>query len=755
MKNKLSRYTFYLILMLALILPINSSPSLPTAYAATLTVNDTGDGADAVPGDGVCETAPGNSTCTLRAAIMEANALPGADTINLGSNTYTLNVGGAGDDSAATGDLDIISTGGNITIVGAGPGATIIDNTTNDRVFHIIGANVEFRDLTIQGGNINPGSGGGIYNQVGSVTLRNTVVRDNSASLNGGGIFNQFGTVNILENSQIGAAGFPNTAQRGGGIYTQYSSAQGTNVVNIDSSTVAANTASATPDGGGGIYAVDDGDLTITDSTISSNQATNGAGGGIFARNTVATPATSFTMTDTTVSNNSSASGGAGIHLQDIDSPAISGGAITGNTSSGGTGGLHVEAALNNNSISLSVTGTTIDGNTGAASGAGGVANLVTGTNSDSELILTSAVVDGNTAPLVGGVYNGTNGTLTLQTTTISNNDGTGASSNGGVFNDSGTANVTDTTISGNTATFGGGGIHSNGGTLTVTTSTINGNSVSGGGAIGGGGIAITGGTADIINSTVSGNTTTASGGGIYNDTGDIAIDSATVAFNQANSGNGGGIFNTADAGSTIDFGNTILSNNTAATGPDCANTAPGTLVSLDYNIIQDETACTITGTTTNNQNVDPQLDPLGSNGGPTDTHRLQPTSAAIDQGNCPALANDQRGLTRPVDIGTITDGPAGFCDIGAYEVQSLTDALIGDFVGDDTDGDGNQDPGESGIAGVTVNLLDPSDTLLDTTTTLADGSYSFTVANGTYRIQFVLPGGYVFSPQDQGGDDT
>jgi CSLREA domain-containing protein len=51
------------------------------ASAATFTVNSTGDGADAAPGNGVCQTAtPGE--CTLRAAIQEANATPAADTIN-------------------------------------------------------------------------------------------------------------------------------------------------------------------------------------------------------------------------------------------------------------------------------------------------------------------------------------------------------------------------------------------------------------------------------------------------------------------------------------------------------------------------------------------------------------------------------------------------------------------------------------------------------------------------------------------------
>jgi CSLREA domain-containing protein len=52
----------------------------PTAHASTtFTVNSAGDGADSNAGDGVCNDGAGN--CTLRAAIQEANATPGTDTI--------------------------------------------------------------------------------------------------------------------------------------------------------------------------------------------------------------------------------------------------------------------------------------------------------------------------------------------------------------------------------------------------------------------------------------------------------------------------------------------------------------------------------------------------------------------------------------------------------------------------------------------------------------------------------------------------
>jgi hypothetical protein len=45
--------------------------------------------------------------CTLRGAVIKANANGGADTITLQGLTSTLSISGAGEDAAATGDLDI------------------------------------------------------------------------------------------------------------------------------------------------------------------------------------------------------------------------------------------------------------------------------------------------------------------------------------------------------------------------------------------------------------------------------------------------------------------------------------------------------------------------------------------------------------------------------------------------------------------------------------------------------------------------
>ncbi len=47
--------------------------------ASPIVVNSAADFPDASPYDGKCETAPGNGVCTLRAAIEQAEALPGAE----------------------------------------------------------------------------------------------------------------------------------------------------------------------------------------------------------------------------------------------------------------------------------------------------------------------------------------------------------------------------------------------------------------------------------------------------------------------------------------------------------------------------------------------------------------------------------------------------------------------------------------------------------------------------------------------------
>ncbi len=80
----------------------------------------------------------------------------------------------------------------------------------------------------------------------------------------------------------------------------------------------------------------------------------------------------------------------------------------------------------------------------------------------------------------------------------------------------------------------------------------------------------------------------------------------------------------------------------------------------------------------------------------------------------------------------------------------------IGDYVWWDVDVDGVQDADETGIADVTVNLYDSTNTLIRTTQTAPSGYYIFTnLPAGSYYVEFEQPAGYDFTLQDQGSDDT
>ena len=79
--------------------------------------------------------------------------------------------------------------------------------------------------------------------------------------------------------------------------------------------------------------------------------------------------------------------------------------------------------------------------------------------------------------------------------------------------------------------------------------------------------------------------------------------------------------------------------------------------------------------------------------------------------------------------------------------------AALGDLVWLDSNGNGVQDAGEPGVAGVVVELLQGS-TVIANTTTSSSGLYSFTdLTPGTYSVVFHAPSGYSFSPALQGSN--
>jgi CSLREA domain-containing protein len=132
--------------------------SLAGAAGLDLLVNDTSDSLDSNPGDGECRTSAG--TCTLRAAIQEANASPGPDAIRVPSGTYELAIPPLNQNDITTGDLDITDS---LAIEGAGAGSTIVDGGTPtagapprvhglDRLFEVLAdaGTVTFSGLTFR-----------------------------------------------------------------------------------------------------------------------------------------------------------------------------------------------------------------------------------------------------------------------------------------------------------------------------------------------------------------------------------------------------------------------------------------------------------------------------------------------------------------------------------------------------------------------------------------------------------------------------
>lgn len=189
-----------------------------------------------------------------------------------------------------------------------------------------------------------------------------------------------------------------------------------------------------------------------------------------------------------------------------------------------------------------------------------------------------------------------------------------------------------------------------------------------------GGGIYNNSGSVQLCNVTVSGNAAGrggngapfgdgGSGGGVFNAYGSVEVSHSAVCDNNAGTsgdgagatdGTGGGL---ASLNAGLQAHHTIVASNQAATALDCS----GTLQSAGYNLIENTNDCTVTGTASGNiYGQDPLFAPLSKNGGPTRTHALLPGSPCIDAGNSeftPQPDMDQRGWPR-VDGGRIDIGP-------------------------------------------------------------------------------------------------
>lgn len=205
------------------------------------------------------------------------------------------------------------------------------------------------------------------------------------------------------------------------------------------------------------------------------------------------------------------------------------------------------------NSAALTLTDVRVEDGTATGAG-GGIFNAPNAT-----LIMASAEVTsaptGNRASAGGGLSNG--GDATISTTTFSGNSALSGGSGGGVQNSpEGTMTIDASTLSGNDGGVNGGGVL-NAGTLDITnTSVVNNTAADHPGVANDGNLTITSG------STINGNTATGGGcgGGVWN-TGDITIDGSTIDSNTHQCG--AGFFNTGSGTLT----NSSVTNNTATSG--------------------------------------------------------------------------------------------------------------------------------------------------------------------------------------------
>ncbi|MCB2223596.1 MAG: carboxypeptidase regulatory-like domain-containing protein [Actinobacteria bacterium] len=93
--------------------------------------------------------------------------------------------------------------------------------------------------------------------------------------------------------------------------------------------------------------------------------------------------------------------------------------------------------------------------------------------------------------------------------------------------------------------------------------------------------------------------------------------------------------------------------------------------------------------------------------------------------------------------------------DDTSWDAGLTRPSSIGDFVWEDADGDGIQDPGEDGLEGVTVRLFDGAGREVGSVETDEDGAYEFTgLRPGRYHLEIEFPDGYGASLQDEGTDD-
>jgi hypothetical protein len=236
------------------------------AAGLTFEVDAAKDLADLVPGDGFCRTE--DETCSLRAAVEEANASAGPDAIVVPRGRFRLVLGSL----AVSEDLEV---------AGDGSDSTTLQGDRLQRVLRVApGVNAAITAMTIRSGGGEDGAG--IYNE-GNLTLTSLILMRHSADAWSGGALYNSGAATLLDVKVLG-----NNALFGAGIYNS-------GVLEMTDTLLRRNRHSV--DGGGaGLFNV--GEATVARSAFVKNQARIGLGGGAIYNNDM------LEITNSTISRN-------------------------------------------------------------------------------------------------------------------------------------------------------------------------------------------------------------------------------------------------------------------------------------------------------------------------------------------------------------------------------------------------------------------------------------------------------------------
>ncbi len=198
--------------------------------------------------------------CTLREAVIDANATPEKDSITLSKGKpWKVKRTGTNEDAAADGDLDVTA---DLKVRGK-PKATVA-GATEEAVFQVPSASTAA--LKIKKLKVTGGASSGVSASGGSLAIKSSTITKNvSNDAIGGGV-----DVNVPATATISRSTISkNKSGAGGGI-----SAGG--MTTITDSTIAQNTSTGT---GGGIKGQASLGLTVRNSTIANNKAQTDGGG--------------------------------------------------------------------------------------------------------------------------------------------------------------------------------------------------------------------------------------------------------------------------------------------------------------------------------------------------------------------------------------------------------------------------------------------------------------------------------------------